>query len=93
MEKMKLEKKSESVFRYLENGEMKERVDMKQYALTAGDTVKGDLYVYADHADLRLNVEGFSTVEECDAKVREMMAKLCENESGEDEPGEADPAQ
>ena len=61
---MNLEKKSESVFRYMEDGEMKERVDMVQYALTDGEAVSGDVYVYADHAELRLTIEGLSSIEE-----------------------------
>ena len=61
---MNLEKKSESVFRYMEDGEMKERVDMVQYALTDGEAVSGDVYVYVDHAELRLTIEGLSSIEE-----------------------------
>ena len=77
---MNLEKKSESVFRYMEDGEMKERVDMVQYALTDGEAVSGDVYVYADHAELRLTVSGLETIEKSEAKVMEMIGKLCGNE-------------
>lgn len=73
---MEFIKSSESVFRYKENGEMKERIDMVQYDLMEGDTARGNVYVYADHAEIRLTVGGFDSIEAGEAKVKELLEGL-----------------
>ncbi len=69
-------KNSESVFRYKENGETKERVDLVQYALMDGEETKGSVIVYANQATINLTITGYSSIEESEAKVREIIAEI-----------------
>lgn len=75
---MELEKNSESVFRYKENGETKERVDLLQYKLKEGEEEKGDVIVYANQATIQLTLSGFGSIEESEAKAREVIAAVDE---------------
>ena len=67
---------SESVFRSLQNGEMKERVDMTQHVLMDGDQCKGNIYVYADHAELRLDVSEIDSIEAGETKFMLIIAAI-----------------
>ncbi|MDE7349681.1 MAG: hypothetical protein K2N25_01335 [Muribaculaceae bacterium] len=75
---MDFEKNSESVFRYKENGETKERVDLLQYNLKDGGEEKGNVIVYATQAQIQITISGFSSIEESEAKAREVIAAIDE---------------
>ena len=69
-------KNSESVFRYKENGETKERVDLVQHELKDGEETKGSLIVYANQFTINLTIKGFNSIEESEAKAREIISEI-----------------
>lgn len=73
---MELVKNSESVFRFKENGEVKERTDLVQYDLMEGDESRGTVIVYANQARIDLTVTGLGSIEESEAKAREIIAAV-----------------
>ena len=73
---MELVKNSESVFRYKENGEVKERVDLLQFELREGEENRGSVIVYADQARIDVTVTGLGSIEESEAKAREIIAAV-----------------
>ena len=83
---MELVKNSESVFRYKENGEVKERVDLLQFELREGEENRGSVIVYADQARIDVTVTGLGSIEESEAKAREIIAAV-ENVINGAEPG------
>ena len=73
---MEFIRSSESVFSYMENGEKKERIDMVQFDLKEGDEPRGNVYVYADHAEIRLTVGGFDSIEAAESKAKQLVESL-----------------